>query len=148
MEQQFIIHHQDGNITRKVNAACVLFKQEGGVWKIGLEVETEETDEDGWPQLHLMDFPVGAEDPRPRSQLEVRVPRGFDGQTRYTNLYFFDHGETNHNVIKLSKLPGDEYLLEWVCTGEDVNYYDERAQGNRITVRCKARVVDDIVYPW
>jgi hypothetical protein len=148
MDQQFIIRHQDGDITREVSAARILFGQKDGVWTVGLEIETEMTDEEGWPRLHLKDFPVGREDPRTSNQVEIRVPKGFDAGTQHTNLYFFDHCEPNDNVIKLSKLAGDEYLVEWTCTASDVDYYDARAQDNRIVVRCRATLVARIDYPW
>jgi hypothetical protein len=154
MSEQFVIRHQDGDITRPVKSGKIRFTRAEGTWRVGLELTSfteENLEEDDDPiVLHLMDYPVGAADPRGEESLEIRVPEGFaaDEGRYWTNLYFGEHFQPDDNRIRLTRLSDDEYLVEWTCTGEDVDYYDRRAKDNAITARGRARVVDHIQYPW
>jgi hypothetical protein len=165
MDEQLVIRHQDGDIVRKVKPGKILFTQQGGTWRVGLEVtayqeyvyEGGEFDELKWFEsengdcrIHLIDYPVGEDDPRSKAELEIRVPRGEDPDSGriYTNLYFGEHFQPNDNVIKVRKLADGEYLVDWTCSSKDVDYYDHRAKDSGVTVRCRASVVDRILYPW
>jgi hypothetical protein len=161
MKEQFVIKHQDGDIIREVKSARIRFTLEDGTWKVGLELKTfrdyDPDDEgEGWEGdddpiiLHLMDFPVGPQDPRAKGHFEIAVPKGFDAEEgRYwANLYFGEHFQPDNSRIRVTRLPDDAYLVEWACTGEDVDYYDKRAKDNKIIVTARARVVDRIPYPW
>jgi hypothetical protein len=161
MKEQFVIQHQGGDIVRAVRSGSIRFAREDGTWKVGLELKTfrdydPEGEGDGWEGdddpiiLHLMDYPVGEQDPRAKGQFEITVPEGFDPEEgRYwTNLYFGEHFQPDNSHIRVTRLADDAYLVEWACTGEDVDYYDSRAKDNEIAVTATARVVDRIRYPW
>src|SRR5262249_4986951 len=119
MKEQFVIKHQDGDIVREVRSGSIRFRCDNGTWKVGLELKTcadydPEGEEPGWDDddpiiIHLLDYPVGEQDPRAEGQVEIKVPRGFDPeQSRYwTNLYFGEHFQPDNNLIRITKLPDD-----------------------------------------
>jgi hypothetical protein len=154
MNEQFVIRHPNGDITRPVRSGKIRFSPAEGIWRVGLELKSftdfNPEDDDDPILLHLMDYPVGPNDPRRLKSLEIHVPEGFaaDTGTYWTNLYFGEHFQPDDNRIRITRLAEGEYLVEWNCTGEDVDYYDRRAKNNAITARGRARVVDDIHYPW
>jgi hypothetical protein len=157
MENQILIRHQDGDIRREVRAAEILFRQEAGTWKVGLEIRTfedldleEAVEDEDLIVVHLMDYPVGTEDPRRKERLEISIPEGFytDTMARYTNLYLGEHFETDANRIAITRRSDTEYDVEWTCKSDDIDYYDVRAKENPIRICCSARVVDRITYPW
>ena len=78
MKEQFVIKHQDGDIVREVRSGSIRFRCDDGTWKVGLELKTcadydPEGEEPGWDDddpiiIHLLDYPVGEQDPRAEGQ--------------------------------------------------------------------------------
>jgi hypothetical protein len=158
MEGRFVIRHQDGDIVRPMRAGKVLFREDEGTWTVGLELKSfvdlmELQTASGEVQepmiLHLIDYPVGPQDPREKEVLEIYVPEGFDTEAmqNWVNFYYGEHFQTDDNRIRLARLSEGTYSVEWTCRAEDVDRYDAGAQDNLISVSGTVRVTDDIQYP-
>src|SRR5207244_13414583 len=108
MENQILIRHQEGDIRRDVRSAELLFRREADTWRLDLASRTFEAADPndaaeaaGLIQIHLVDYPLGTEDPREKDHLDLSIPEGFDSDTMsvYTNLYLGEHFPTDENQI-------------------------------------------------
>lgn len=66
----------------------------------------------------------------------IRIPRGFDDvlDEYVTNFYYWEHQETDDNVIEVLDSSGDRRLLRLTGTTADVGHYDGSKPDNNILV--------------
>jgi hypothetical protein len=128
-----------------VKQAVVRFsRKKNNLWSVGVGIESKEHgDDDTQMIVHLRDFPVHGIDV-PTEPFRIHLEHGSDfaaalGRTWLTNLYYYEHTETEHNTIDVIPLAKGRYRVKWKAEGESMS--------DAFEVNCVARRMDRYRYP-
>lgn len=144
-ENSVLIHHQDGLCEYRI--ADVRLRLIGG--SLDIEIKTDKNRDCplgglGAPRLYVESATVAARSIATLQYEKVVVPVGWDTDEASKDdnifrIYLGAHFAMDNNVLSIERVGSDEFLIAWDADSVDLNYYDDKAQRNRIEVRATFR---------
>ena len=143
-KDRFVIWSTGGKkVDRGVLSGKIGFTQKQQVWFVGLEIVSKKHGEDQVQMIvHLREFPVHGIDVR-NEPFRIRLDRGSNfatalGRGWLTNLYYYEHTETEANDIVVAPLAKNRYRVKWSAAGESMS--------DHFTIDCVASLTRKLRY--
>ncbi|MCR9142477.1 MAG: hypothetical protein NXI24_09515 [bacterium] len=134
------IGHQDGPLRYEVASAILTCRELSPDYlQAWLEVRAKADPSSpmerlGPPNFNLDGFVI----PRGRGRIRLNLK-----DSENYRMYMAAHDSLFNNRIGLEIIAPDRVWIDWSCSSEDINYYDDRAADNDISIRCVAELIRD-----